>query len=626
MEKFKNKLRNNSAWLLLLLPLAVYFYFGLTHLTQFETADEHYWMYSCTNNNNYWENNNSRIWRYWDALKRGDWKMTRINDKPGITLAYVSGIGSYLKKDLDEQIFFGTTAPLSKIDKAEKVNFYFRLPLLIFNGLFSLVLFYLIKKLTKRDWLALLATTFILLSPILLGISQIVNPDSLLWLFSFSALLAFLIFLEEKTKKYAILTALFLGLALLSKYSSIILVPFFFVVMLANLFENIGREKTEDVTKTIKKYAFAYFAIIFGALLVYAVLLPDNLVNFEHFMKGSLGFKGMQAFFGIIFGLNLLILLDAFFLKSKVFLAFARNLVWAEKLFQFLVLVALPVIFATIIANTLVGNDYLELFRFPFDSPAGTIFRKLDDWQIFLMQFQPLLFSLSPFVLIALGYAWVRNIGKSEFRWVVFVFSFFVLVIMLASVQQKIILSVRYSIMLYPVILTLAAVGIYQIFSLEKRKTLFRTGVFLAVVLVGIFTLGKTSPFYFNYTNFLLPEKHSTTDAWGYGGYEAAQYLNALPGAETYRIWADYNGVCVFFNGFCEANNGTMEGILERERKKNRVPEFDYFISTRRGKMLGAKVWSELEAQYSLKLDYEYFINNDPNNFIKIYKVSAYEK
>jgi len=308
-------------------------------------------------------------------------------------------------------------------------------------------------------------------------------------------------------------------------------------------------------------------------------------------------------------------------------LALARNLFWAQKIFQFLLFATLPIIFSLVLISGFSGHDWFSIFRFPFDASVGTIFRKLKDWQIFLMQFLPVAFSISPLVILALVYGWLRQFRKTDdFRWLVFVFSFFILVVICASMQQKVVLSIRYSIMLYPVVLILAAIGTYQLFSLNKKKTLFRALVFLSCFLVGTFTLGKVTPFYFNYTNSFLSEKYIIADAWGYGGYEAAQYLTTLPGAETLRIWADYNGVCVFFSGSCEANKGTMKGILERERKKNRIPEFDYFVSTRRGKMLGARVWSELEAQYSLKLEYEYFINNDPNNFIKIYKVSAYEK
>jgi hypothetical protein len=84
--------------------------------------------------------------------------------------------------------------------------------------------------------------------------------------------------------------------------------------------------------------------------------------------------------------------------------------------------------------------------------------------------------------------------------------------------------------------------------------------------------------------------------------------------------------VCVFFDGGCYANKITMGGILENAEKKNQLFNFDYFVSSRRGRMLGANLWNELESRYSLKLEKEFFINEDRNNFIKIYKVSPYEK
>ena len=163
----------------LVLPLVVYFSFGMYHLTKFETADEHYWIYSSTNKNDYWRNDNGRIKQYWEALRLKDWARTRINDKPGITLAWVGGIGSYLKTGLENEILAGTATPMSKMEKAEKINLYFRVPLLIFNGLFMFVLFGLLKRFMRSGWIALIACSLMLLSPIVVGISQIINPDNI---------------------------------------------------------------------------------------------------------------------------------------------------------------------------------------------------------------------------------------------------------------------------------------------------------------------------------------------------------------------------------------------------------------------------------------------------------------
>lgn len=608
---------------LLAVMLAAYFCFGLNHLTRFETADEHYWTYSNYNNGDYWKENNGRIWQYWNAVSRGDWKMTRINDKPGVTLAYVSGIGSYLKTRLERGILSGAIAPLAGPEKAQLVNLYFRLPLLIFNGLFSLFLFFLVRKLTKNDWIALLTAGFILLSPILLGISQIINPDALLWLFAFSSLVSFLIFLEDPSWKYALSAGFFFGLALLSKYSSIILLPFLFAVLVIYLIRNVREMEVERIAGEIKKRAWGYLAIIFGALLVYAVLLPDNLVNFNHFMKGGLGFRGMQYFFLSIFAVDLLLIADARFGRARVLRMMSVRLGWAEKYFRLLVSAALLIIFAAVCLNGMLASDPLKLFRYPFDAPVSTVFHNMAAWKIFLMQFLPLVFSVSPLVLLALGWTWINSFRKgARYDWLVFVLSFFVLTVIAASMNQKVILSVRYSIMLYPAVFLLAAIGAEELLQLDKRKVLPGAGIFAAIVIFLLISLAGSQPFYFNYSNFLLAKNHSISDAWGYGGYEAAQYLNDLPGGGDLNILADYNGACVFINGDCHANKVTIEGLLSNVEKKGEIYSFDYLVSTRRGRMLGNRLWKDLNVQYDLVLEKEFRINGDPSNFVRIYKVS----
>ena len=85
---------NNKLILFLLIPLAIYFIFGVQHLAKFETADEHYWLYDAID---------GRVHNYWEALSTGNWLGTRINDKPGITLAYVSGVGLLFQQNPTER-------------------------------------------------------------------------------------------------------------------------------------------------------------------------------------------------------------------------------------------------------------------------------------------------------------------------------------------------------------------------------------------------------------------------------------------------------------------------------------------------------------------------------------------
>ncbi|MEI9967001.1 MAG: hypothetical protein WDN67_05280 [Candidatus Moraniibacteriota bacterium] len=61
----------------------------------------------------------------------------------------------------------------------------------------------------------------------------------------------------------------------------------------------------------------------------------------------------------------------------------------------------------------------------------------------------------------------------------------------------------------------------------------------------------KQRPHFFIYTSDLLPKNYIITGTWGYGGYEAAQFLNAKPDAKEGTLWADAYGVCEFYVGKC---------------------------------------------------------------------------
>jgi len=621
LKKIFEKLRKkNLAVLLLVFPLAVYFFFGFQHLAKFETADEHYWIYSNNNNNNYWNNDNGRINQYWSALAKWDLKKTRINDKPGITVALVSGPGAWLKTRLENGLKTGVVAPMTKMEKAEKINLFFRVPLLLFNGLFVFVLFYLLRKLLKNEFVALLASTFMLLSPVIVGVSQIVNPDSLLWSFSFASILSFLIYLQEERKRFSLVGGIFFGLSLLTKYSSVILIPFFLLVTILYIIENIEKFNIENGSKKIAFLSAGFFITVLSGLALYAILLPDNLVNAGHFFKGSIGFKGMFNFFIALFGIGGLILFDVYFFKSKILFFVARK-VSLLKNFYVKIILAIPVlVFGALIVNTISGNDFLGLFNVPFDASVKHYFAEGFTLELILRQFLALVFSLSPIVIFFALYALIKNMKKrSEFGWVVFILSLFVLVYVIAVTIQSVPLSVRYSIMLYPAMFTLGGIGAYQML-LEKRNFAWRLSFFFVVIVFGSISLGLAKPFYFNYTSLLLPKNFIISDAWGYGGYEAAAFLNSQPDVSSARIWSDYNGVCLFFNGSCSANKLTMQNIREDAHQKGIAPSFEYFVSSRRGHNLSAGLWENLFDEYGSREVFYLEIAGRRENFIKVFK------
>jgi hypothetical protein len=130
-----------------------------------------------------------------------------------------------------------------------------------------------------------------------------------------------------------------------------------------------------------------------------------------------------------------------------------------------------------------------------------------------------------------------------------------------------------------------------------------------------------SKPFYFNYTNSLLPAKYIITDSWGYGGYEAAQAINQMSNSKNMKIWSDYNGVCVFFNGECNANILTMKNTMKMNEKKGReLKDFDYFVTSRRGSNLAGDFMDELKYQYGSEKISSFEIGGRPQNSISIYR------
>jgi hypothetical protein len=288
MDSHKLSYKKND-WSILLLffiifPLAAYFWFGFQNLTKFETADEHLWI------NDPYE---GRIHQYWNAMAQKDWVHTRVNDKPGVSLAYVSGLGLLWQNDSRATVDSRENTSITYIPKeTSRLYFLFRAPLLIFNGLMSLVFLFLIWKITKNKLLAFLVPTLILLCPILLGISQIINPDSLLWSFSFATILSFLFFLKNGKFIGGFLVAFFLGMSLLSKYVSLILIPFFFIMALVYLFFEFSKLEEENlIKKRMCQVFFGYPLIVAGGVGLFALLMPALLVKENLLYNSTLGFN-----------------------------------------------------------------------------------------------------------------------------------------------------------------------------------------------------------------------------------------------------------------------------------------------------------------------------------------------
>jgi 4-amino-4-deoxy-L-arabinose transferase-like glycosyltransferase len=468
----------------LCLVLAIYLFFGFTHLTKFVSFDEHYWLYNA---------DSDRIHQYWSAISRGDWSATRINDKPGITLAYTSGLAILFGGSPNGQVLYtDKTVKIFDPQKTEQINFNFRLPILLISGLFAFYFFWIIKKITKNEWLALFAVTLIYLSPVIIGISQIVNPDSMFWIFAFATILTYIGWLKLFEKKYFWLTLIFFGFSMASKYVSIILVPFFLFLLLAfYLFEfSFWEDKNKTLKKIVLKNSLAYLGIITGGFFIFALMMPAVFVEPKYFYTGTIGFPGMAPIFWFSILINIFMIADALFNQNRALHYLLEKLQFAKKIAPKLVASILLISVIMVLLNWMLRHRLIDLSDISFDMKRKPEFSNLPFTYKFIMETVPLVFASLPLILFSLIYLWSKNVfQKIKYEYLGFVLSSFVLIFYLAVIEQGLVLTIRYSIILYPISSLLAAIGLVNFFETQKEKKdsrifLIFLSFFLAVILL----------------------------------------------------------------------------------------------------------------------------------------------
>ena len=591
--------------------LLTYLFFSFAHLGSFVTADEGRWTYE-------------RIPQYFDAWRHLDLEETFINDKPGVTLALVNPIAVALYPDSETHCREGKDKLLTcDTEKSKSLYTSFRIPLIVVNALLLIFLFFVIGRITNA-WIALWSSILIGLSPALIGITQIVNPDALLWSLASASVFSFFWWLKSESRLAVCYAGLFLGLALLSKYVAFILIPFYVgVVILRFLILTSDELPTprETLLRDLKMLALA--TILAGVILI--IFLPALVLDTDRVGDFLATVEGKSLLFALG-GIPLLVFLtDTYLLKSKGLLVVRRCCQRFQDFFSLLP-VALVGLFVLVILVRLVLPewDVFTVVRFDQKELTNTLDilgRPLLWYEAVLLNMTPVVYALTPVALAGLlGLAFQMHKKKpSSYYFFAIALSIFVILYEAILLYTNVLATIRYSVILYPLLGFLAALGFWHLsrrLPLQRRELIITGVLFVGscISIVGI------KPFYFNYTNFLLPKTHIVTDAWGYGGYEAAEYLNSLPEAKNLTVWADYYGVCEFFVGRClTAYNFDQETIQP-----------DYYVLTRRGRI---RYWSRYETwernsglvayRYydEPKPEWELIMAGNPQNYIRVFKI-----
>lgn len=596
------------------LVLALYALFGSLHLTQFVTADEHYWLYE-------------RVPKYWNAWADWELKKTFINDKPGVSLALVTGPALLILPDTDKHCVEQADRLYDcRVEDTARLLLAFRLPILIANGLILAYLFILLTRLFG-PWVALFASILTALSPILVGMTQIVNPDALLWSVSAAALFSYLAVLKSGRRRDVIMTILFTTLALLSKYTAFILFPIFALAALIHFLAAPKETPAEELSRSLKTDVLRLIGVVAASMFLVIVFVPALILDRKYAAEYLATVPDKEILLFIFMPLAMLFLGDTLFFRSRLLLV-CRSII--ERITPFLRSIAL---FGFLLIIAVIAARYFlpawSIYAIPFDikdlTDARYHSRVPNFFEAFFLEWNAILFSLPPILLASLVLLALFGLRKrfpidapTIILLALFAFGFTLILI-----HSNILATARYAIMLFPILATLGAFGLAEVARIgEARGKEWRPAIAVFAITASVLSLVAIHPFYANYANSLLPKKALVADAWGYGGYEAAQYLNTLPDASELTVWSDYYGVCEFFVGKC-LTAYTFDGTAVQP---------DYYVLTRRGEaryMSRFERWERLSGltahryyrQTAIPPVWSLEIDDRPGNYVKVFRV-----
>ncbi len=595
-------------WAAVLISAVLFTGFGLYHIAQQSLVDEPLWLYN-------------RIPKYWKNLAERDWHGTRVSDKPGTTVALISGIGLFVDDNYTKYPLYKHYDYTQNGQHGLSIERFFaahRIPLLIVAAI-SIIAFFVILRPLIGDRPAVFAALLIGTQPLLLGMSRIVNPDAILWIVAPMTLLSFTAALiaptAQQRKRYVIATGGLFGAALLTKYvSNILLIALPMVIVLAAL-------SARPSLPVLRRGLWAFLSTVVLALLVIVAVYPytwphpiDKLLKLTLFSQ-AFG-KDTHTLEILIVGALVCgagaIALAHRCARRRQCLSIAH--LWATLQRTQLVprIVALVVLLAfggtlwTIATGTL---DIASIMASP-----KSAYREVGTVGLLLAAPYPLLFGMtlpaltgSIIALLLLLCAPYRL--SSRIRLTLTVIGVFSLLYALGSAINTVATPLRYLIMLFPLWMIVAAVGIH--YALQQ----IRTGMIAVTLLIyGAAVLIWSAPHYFSYANPLLPQTLLLNyKDMGDGSYEAAQYLNALPNAESLVVWTDKRGVCRIFVGQCTSTLDFKRYIMEEWQ-----PDY-YIVSAGRKRKVTRTVQHKYgyNPRYLIRFDYLY--NDDVPRVFEIH-------
>jgi hypothetical protein len=168
-----------------------------------------------------------RSHHFLEAVREGDWANTYQRRHPGvITMAIGAGSLALYQTNMDtpsHALIAWAIPPEASTIRAESIAIVIGIALV--NALLVVSIGLALKKLSSVR-LALIGTGLLIFSPYYLALSRIIHVDALMSSFMLLSALLLLIYLEQRQRRFLLLSGIVGGFAILTKVPGIFLIPF----------------------------------------------------------------------------------------------------------------------------------------------------------------------------------------------------------------------------------------------------------------------------------------------------------------------------------------------------------------------------------------------------------------
>ena len=576
--------KDKFEFLFISLAIFIFLFFGMHHIGQFFTTDETVWL-------------NRRYPNFWNSIHSQNWSNTvEMKAQAGILQMLISGnaIHQFDLRSLNPNNF-------------EDFLFAWRFPLLIFNFLCLPLIYFLSRKLCGK----ITSIIFIILMstfPFLIGISQVFGKDPIMWSTSMISVLAFFVSIKFEKFSYSILSGIFLGLALLSKFPATLLIPFYFMVIyLEYLFKNIDQQ---GFVRLLKQYAI----LIISMFLIVYVLLPACWFNLNTLFKWTLGPKIVSKYVPYYLGGIGLLVLEIILIKGRAS-NWVRQRIDIKSILAYsipgVMLVSIMIIFTVVIFNV-----FEDISIFQTRGRVGRANLVNDFIPAFFSGIKTLVSNFPHLVLIGListlGLMLIKPKKLKEHKWLLYLLIFIFIYYLGASISGAR-LGMRYQSLIIPSFILISAASINTFIT--KKRYLWVS----LILVIGLVELAHFSPFYMYAKNLTDVKTYFNPGVgWGVGGYEMAEEMNKDPNVGSVNVFCDYEGFSRFFKGRSSRYN------FREMPTQTYLNQFDYLFLSSSGysqMSRNSRMTPALQKYYDIPLENSWAFLGNARNFVRIVPV-----